>query len=219
MTYGTNKHFTESTQAWRIPLWLQMTFSGFILIFVYFLPETPRWLIANDRTEEALAVLTKYHGLGDRNNPFVELSYSEMKQEISTSGSDKRWWDYREMVNTRAARWRTTMVVSMAFFGQWSGNAAISYFMPVMVEQAGIDDQDTQLLLNGIMPVVSFVAALIGCSQVDRLGRRKMLFFASSMFVLWFSIIAALSAKFVGSGNTEASNAVSSCAPAAVCFY
>lgn len=125
VSYGTAQAFS-STLAWRIPLWLQMTFSGVIVLSVLWLPETPRWLMANDRTEEALAVLTKYHGEGDRNNPFVELSYREMKEEISLTGSDKRWWDYRELANTKAARWRLTMVISMAFFGQWSGNAAIS---------------------------------------------------------------------------------------------
>lgn len=35
--YGTS--FIESTQAWRIPLWLQMSFSGIVLISCFFLPE------------------------------------------------------------------------------------------------------------------------------------------------------------------------------------
>ncbi|TGZ78769.1 general substrate transporter [Ascodesmis nigricans] len=206
VTYGTSEAFTD-TRAWRIPLWLQMSFSGIILVCAPFIPESPRWLMANDRTEEALSVLTKYHGFDDRNNPFVELSYREMKDEITTTGSDKRWWDYSELVNSRSARYRLMMVVSMAFFGQWSGNAAISYFMPVMVQQAGIDDRQTQLMLNGIIAVVSFIGALIGSSIVDRAGRRPMLFTASCLFVLWFVIITALSATFNGSDNKAGSNA------------
>ena len=195
--------------AWRLPLWVQMSFSGVILVSAFFLPETPRWLMANDRHEEALAVLTKYHGDDNPENPFVKLSFQEMQEQISLDGSDKRWWDYSDLYKTKAARYRLTMVVAMSFFGQMSGNAAISYFMPVMVKQAGIDDAETQLMLNMIIACVSLVGATIGSTLVDKVGRRKMLFTASCLFVLWFIIVTALSASF-GEGhamNKNGSNA------------
>jgi MFS family permease len=47
----------EGTQSWRIPLWLQIVYPGIILLYGPFLPETPRWLIANDRESEALDVM------------------------------------------------------------------------------------------------------------------------------------------------------------------
>lgn len=97
-----------------------MTFSGFIALSVFFIPESPRWLVANDRQEEALQVLIKYHGEGDPNNAIVKLSYTEMQDMISKEGSDKRWWDYSQLVKTRASRWRLTMVISMSFFGRAS---------------------------------------------------------------------------------------------------
>lgn len=83
--YGTS--FIQSTQAWRIPIWCQMVFSGLIIVFVMFLPETPRWLTANDRHEEALDVMAKYRGEGDRNSPIVQLEYREMMEDISITGS------------------------------------------------------------------------------------------------------------------------------------
>ncbi|KAF8543136.1 general substrate transporter [Trichophaea hybrida] len=208
ITYGTAKHYAgNDNREWRIPLWLQMSFSGIIAISVFFLPESPRWLMANDRHEEALQVLTKYHGDGNPDDALVKLSYSEMQELISIEGSDKRWWDYSKLVKTRASRWRLTMVISMGFFGQWSGNAAISYFLPVMLQQAGITDVNTQLKLNGVISVLSFVGAIIGSALVDRVGRRKMLFGASCLFVVWFVLVAALSAHYNGSGNKDGSNA------------
>jgi hypothetical protein len=48
----------------------------------------------------------------------VQLEFDEMKEEISTTGSDKRWWDYSELFNSAEARYRTMLVIAMAFFGQ-----------------------------------------------------------------------------------------------------
>lgn len=76
-------------------------------------PQTPRWLMANDRHEDALAVMAKYHGEGDRNSPIVQLEYREMMEDISITGSDKRWWDYSELVNSKEARYRSMLVVAM----------------------------------------------------------------------------------------------------------
>ena len=114
--YGTSK--IQGTNSWRIPIWLQMVFSGFVVLGAPFLPETPRWLIANDRHEEALDVMAKYHGEGNRDSPIVQLEYKEMVEDISVTGSDKRWWDYRELFNNRETRYRTMLVFAMGFFGQ-----------------------------------------------------------------------------------------------------
>lgn len=76
-----------------------------------------------------------------------------------------------------------------------------------MLDQAGIDDVNTQLMLQGVISVTSFIGALIGSSLVDKVGRRKMLFTTSCLFVMWFAILAGLSAKFTGSDNVAASNA------------
>jgi MFS family permease len=91
--FGTQN--IAGSQSWRIPLWLQMVFAGTVLVCSPFLPETPRWLIANDRHEEALDTMAKFHGEGSRHSPIVMLEYKEMVEDISVTGSDKRWWDYR----------------------------------------------------------------------------------------------------------------------------
>lgn len=75
-------------------------------------------LVSNDRNEEAIRVITMYHGEGNRKSPIVLLSYKEMLEEIVISGSDKRWWDYSELWNTTTAKWRMVCVIGMAFFSQ-----------------------------------------------------------------------------------------------------
>ena len=66
ITYGTFK-MSSSTWSWRIPSLLQ----GFIpliqIFIVYFAPESPRWLIYQDRFEEAEAIFKKYHSPNNGN--------------------------------------------------------------------------------------------------------------------------------------------------------
>lgn len=118
-----------SSWAWRIPTLMQAALPTFAMILVFFQPESPRWLMSQDRTEEALTVLAKLHGNGNRASPIVQLQYREILEDRDRHGVQHRWWDYRELVITRSARYRLALVIACAFFGQWSGNNVVSYFM------------------------------------------------------------------------------------------
>jgi len=189
---ATNKIL--SNMSWRIPIWCQAIYSGLVVLFVLFLPESPRWLIANDRNEEALEVMGKYHGEGDKNSAIVQLEYNEMLADIKITGSDKRWWDYRELFNTRETRYRSMLVIAMAFFGQWSGNGPVSYYYPAMLQSAGVTNKQTQLNYNSGQQVVSFGGAVFGAIFTDKWGRRPQLLVSTGIVIAFFVAILALNA-------------------------
>ncbi|KAI9048825.1 hypothetical protein LZ554_007656 [Drepanopeziza brunnea f. sp. 'monogermtubi'] len=164
-----------SSWAWRIPTLVQAGMPAIVMVLIMFFPESPRWLIAQDRREEALAVFTKYHGDGDENSPVVQLQYHEVIDQLHATRDDNPWWDFRELVNTRGARYRLYMVIGMSFIGQWSGNNVVSYFMPTMIKNAGITDPNKQLLINAINPIFSLLGAVYGATLLDKLGRRFMM--------------------------------------------
>ncbi|CAZ81962.1 unnamed protein product [Tuber melanosporum] len=202
---GSNRHMNNSW-AWRTPTVVQGAIPAIVAILIFFIPESPRWLIAQGRDEEAIEILAKYHGEGDRHSSVVQAEFREMSEQIGTECSDKIWWDYRDLVNTRAARYRLGLVATVAFFGQWSGNNVVSYYMPTMFQQTGIDSSDTRLVLNGIYPVFCMFAAIWGATLLDKLGRRPMLIVATAFTVVCFSIITAGTA--VSSTSKGASYAV-----------
>ncbi|OBT41770.1 hypothetical protein VE00_07965 [Pseudogymnoascus sp. WSF 3629] len=178
---------------WRIPLYCQLIASGLIALFVWLLPESPRWLISHGRNESARAVLARYHGEGDPEHPIVKLQMAEMEYQISTTGSDKSWWDYRELWDTRSHRRRLVPVLTMAVFGQWSGNSVTSYYLPVMLENAGITSEQRKLLLNGINAPLCFIASLEGAMLLDKAGRRPLLMSSLMACICCFVILTPVS--------------------------
>lgn len=84
------------------------------------------------------------------------------------------------------------LVLSMAFFGQWSGNGPVSYYYPTILKGAGITDRQTRLLYNGMQNVVSFAGAIFGAVYTDKWGRRPQLLVSTACLVVVFSIVCAL---------------------------
>lgn len=189
VSYGTQK--LAGDVAWRVPLWTQMVPSVFIIAGVFMMPESPRWLVANGRNEEARAILAKYHAEGNTDAPLVDFQYQEMVSSITTDGSDKRFWDYSGLFKNHNSRYRFLMVFIVAFCGQMSGSAIFSYFSATIMDAAGIGSQDTQLLINGVKAVIQFLCAiLIGARLTDKVGRRKMLITGTGLFCIWLSCVA-----------------------------
>lgn len=149
-----------------------MITSGIVVAGVWFLPESPRWLMARDRADEAARVLAKYHGDNDTSHPIVQLQLREMSQQVKTDASDKKWWDYHELWDTHSARRRLICVLGMACFGQISGNSLSSYYMAAMLQSAGITEEHRVLALNAINPVLCFLGAILGARMTDVVGRR-----------------------------------------------
>jgi len=94
----------------------------------------------------------------------------------------------------------------MAFFGQWSGNSVSSYYFPVMMQTAGIDDEHTQLKLNGVFPVLCWLGAVSGARMTDKIGRRPLLLWSILFSSICFAIITGCTKLSVEHDNKMASN-------------
>ncbi|KEF59366.1 uncharacterized protein A1O9_04210 [Exophiala aquamarina CBS 119918] len=197
LEYGLYFCKTSSSFVWRVPLAVQATPSLAILCFVWMIPESPRWLLAHDRLEEARAILVKYHGDGNPDSLVVTVELEEMLEVIQLDGSDKRFWDFRELFNTRAARYRTFLVTCIAWFGELD-LPPTSYYFPLMAKTAGITSVQTQLLLNALQTPIMMVAALCGLRFVEKLGRRKVLMASSAGMSASVAVITACTARQAG---------------------
>jgi Sugar (and other) transporter len=89
-----------------VPLILQAFACVIVMCTVWFIPESPRFLMANGREEEAIDFLAKYHGNGHRDSRLVLLEVEEMKENIQLDGIDKRPWDCEKSIySSTTQRW------------------------------------------------------------------------------------------------------------------
>jgi MFS family permease len=93
ITFGTQT--IKSNWGWRIPSLLQAAPSIMQVALIFFVPESPRFLISKDRREEARAILIKYHAEGDADSPLVNAEIAQIEEtiRIELEASKQSWGD------------------------------------------------------------------------------------------------------------------------------
>lgn len=183
----------QSNWAWRIPTIMQAAYPLVQAAFWLWVPESPRWLVAQDRAPEAMAILAKYHAGGDLNSPLVVREMSEivdairMEKEIKTPG-------WGALVETPGNRKRLFIAVFLGAAAQWNGIGVVSYYLTLVLNSVGITDSFTQTLINGLLQIFNFAAALSAAFLVDRLGRRTLFIWSGFGMLISYIVWTACSA-------------------------
>lgn len=197
---------TGGDYSWRVITWLQALFAGLICLFCWLIPESPRWLYVNNKKEQAKKVLTTYHGHGNPESAWVKLQFSEYEEYLNMNGADKRWWDYRALFRNRAAIYRLSCNVVISIFGQWAGNAVLSYFLGSVLDTAGYTGTIEQANITLINNCQQFAWAILGAVLVDKVGRRPLLLFSFlGCTIVWLGMTVASSQfemSYVGTDET-----------------
>lgn len=196
----------NNNNCWLIPVWLQIIPTSIILIFIFFVSETPRWLYTHNKKDQAIDFLVKYHGENDRENAFVMLEVAEFEKELNLDGSDKIWWDYRCLYNTRAARYR--MMSNLIFFTWGSlSSGGISYFVGAFFASAGITNPTTVLNYNLGNGIQGFLSSFLGSSMCEWFGRRTLLLptlMGMSLSWVGVAVLTAMVVQNKGSASAKA---------------
>ncbi|KFZ04294.1 hypothetical protein V502_10258, partial [Pseudogymnoascus sp. VKM F-4520 (FW-2644)] len=122
--YGCN--FIDGSFQWRFPLAFQVIPGLILVIGVWFLQESPRWLMEKDRFDEAREALRKLHGNGN-NDEYLELEYREIHDTIVAEKTVAvRSW--KGLISKPAWRKRLLLGCGIQAFGQLSGINVINYY-------------------------------------------------------------------------------------------
>ena len=106
---------------------------------MFFLPESPRWLVGMDRDDEARAVLTRTRE--------SDAAVDEEIRSISSAEHAEERTSYRDLLKPR---YRPAPTVGVAFINQMIGVNAMIYYAPSILSDAGFGDSGTILATTGV---------------------------------------------------------------------
>lgn len=203
--YGCTSRTDE--MSWRIPTILQAGYPVIQLVFLWFVPESPRWLISKGRIDEARNFLVEHHAGGDELSRLVEVEMAEITAaiEMERAAKQSKWSD---LVKTPGNRKRTYIAVTLGVAAQWNGIAVVSYYLTLVLDTIGIHDSAMQTLINGLLQIFNFLAAISAALLVDLLGRRTLLMWSGLGMLVSYVIWTACSAVFNETGSNTAGRAV-----------
>ncbi|GAA3353511.1 sugar porter family MFS transporter [Saccharopolyspora gregorii] len=186
--------------AWRWMLGIALVPSLLLLFGVSRSPETPRWLVAHGRTEEARRVLRAQLG---EDEAAAVLADIRRTRDAEPEQDRARW---RELL-TPALRRPLLVAVGLALLQQFIGINTIVYYAPTILRAAGFGD--SAALLNSVgLGALSIITTLITARVVDAVGRKKLLMIGGTAMLLSMSVLAVLFGGDLLAGTAGATGAV-----------
>lgn len=203
-TIGAGTAQISGDWSWRSITFLQIAPSVIQLLGIWWIPESPRYLVNKDRNEEALNVLAKWHAGGDTNNATVQFEYREIRDVINAEKNADKATTYMDFFRTKGNRWRLAIIISLGVISQYSGNAILSNYVDIVYEGAGIKDQNTKLAISCGKTVFDLIVTITAALNVDRFGRRPLFLVSVFGMVGSFACWTVTGAVYENSGETNA---------------
>ncbi|KAH7054637.1 MFS sugar transporter-like protein [Macrophomina phaseolina] len=200
ITYGTG--MMESTWAWRLPSAVQGFFSILCIFILPFVPESPRWLVYQDRMDEALHALALTHSDGDQADPATLVEFKSICDTLKWEKESANM-TIKDIVDSPSRRKRLMLTISVAVFSMLSGNNIVSYYLGTLLDGAGVTDTTTQLEINIIMNAWCLCIALLGTYFMNILGRRTMAIISTALLTTFLFLYGGLNKLYGESTNTS----------------
>lgn len=170
--------FGVGEDSWRWMLGVQAIPSLLYFLLVFAVPESPRWLMKNNRSAEARKVLSQ---IGE---PDPEKAARNIEESLSSENVVKNESLFNGNYNKPIL-----YAVVLAMFNQLSGINAIMYYAPRIFEMTGLS-KDTALLQAVSIGLTNMVFTLLAISVIDKFGRKTLLIIGSIGMVLFLGLVA-----------------------------
>jgi len=153
-------------EGWRWMLGLAVVPALVFGAGMFFLPETPRWLIRGGQHEVAHRVLIRIRELAD-----VDVEIEEIKASLAQQTESGRWVD----LLSQQVRPALIVGLGLAIFQQITGINTVIYYAPKILQAAGFNSASGAILATAGVGVVNVGMTIIAMFLVDRAGRRPLL--------------------------------------------
>lgn len=167
--------------AWRWMFGLGIIPSGLFLLGAYFLPESPRWLLKENKEEKAKTILEK---IGDE--IYVNESIDKIKKSLKSIAKV----NYGEVFGKMFLP-AVLVGIGLSVFQQWCGSNVIFNYAPKIFASIGAS-QDDQLVQTVFIGGINLVFTVFAMLLVDKAGRKPLMLVGAGGLMILYVIIVRL---------------------------
>jgi SP family galactose:H+ symporter-like MFS transporter len=153
-------------QGWRWMFGLAVIPAAIFGAGMFFLPESPRWLLRRGQNETARAMLERIRGSKN-----VDAEFREIEQSVTKAPESGRFSD----LFARALRPALIVGIGLAIFQQITGINTVIYYAPLIIQSAGISSASGAILATAGIGAVNVLMTIFSMWLIDRRGRRPLL--------------------------------------------
>ena len=178
---GSTNTLWMNYEAWRWMFWIELVPAFLFFFMLWFIPESPRFLVSSGATDKATQVLTKLQG-----SEAATLKLAEIKQSLA-SDHQPRLSDLKEKA-TGKVRPIVWVGIGLAAFQQLVGINVVFYYGAVLWQAVGFSESDA-LLINVLSGAISIAACVITLLVIDKIGRKPLLKWGSVGMAITLSVM------------------------------
>ncbi|KAF7547239.1 hypothetical protein G7Z17_g7874 [Cylindrodendrum hubeiense] len=208
INYGSLQNISSTSDSqWQVPMGVQALPGVILLVGLFFIPESPRWLISHGKLESAQLALEDLRSL-PRDHSFVRQEFEDIQAKAEEQSEIPGLKGIFSEIFSKSIRKRMIMVMIIQVGFQFSGGNIITYYNTSILTSIGLTAHGTNYLFSGIYGLIKFLAVLLYCLFViDRFGRRVGLFTGSALIIgslLYLTVYLAVAKPSADSGTGPA---------------
>ena len=167
------------TEVWRGMLGMETLPAILFFIIIFFIPESPRWLIVRGKELKAVNILEKiYNSITEAKSQLNET------KSVLTSETKSEW-----SLLMKPGIFKAVIIgVCIAILGQFMGVNAVLYYGPSIFENAGLSGGDS-LFYQGLVGLVNTLTTILALVIIDKVGRKKLVYYGVSGMVVSLILI------------------------------
>jgi MFS transporter, SP family, arabinose:H+ symporter len=166
------------TENWRGMLGSETIPALLFFIALFFIPESPRWLVLKSKEGTAQKTFGKIYGVAEAKNQVNDL------KNLIRSEKESNW----RILFQPGFRVALFIGVSLAILGQFMGVNAVLYYGPSIFQQTGLSEGDS-LLYQVIIGFVNFASTVLAMVVIDKIGRKKLVYYGVSGMLVTLILI------------------------------
>jgi sugar porter (SP) family MFS transporter len=196
-------YVSNNTVSWRFPIAFQAVFAIIVVSCILFLPESPRWLVRQDRMEDAAKVLGQLEDTPADSEAVAQGLHIIRQSLVDENGAGKSSNPFAR--NESRNLHRTCLAVGINIIAQMTGVNIITFYSDTIFQGDLGYSGTTARIISGCLQIWQFCCAGLAVLLIDRFGRRRLIITAAAGMAIAQACLAGLSSDLANKSAASAS--------------